>query len=122
MTSTPFPTLTTERQKSVSPPLQISTFTRPAKAEVLKINPKNFPHITDWSDVPEHLFIKRYYTGNFSYANPDLCKKKNNLTLLILVTSAIDNFEHRNNVRLTWGHYGLMDSVQFAFVIGETIG
>ncbi|XP_035707484.1 lactosylceramide 1,3-N-acetyl-beta-D-glucosaminyltransferase isoform X2 [Folsomia candida] len=123
MTSTPFPTLTTERSyKSVLPP-QTSSITIPsAFSSTLKESGKTSKHVTDWSDVPEHLFVKRYYTGNFSHVNEDLCeRRKKNLTLLILVTSAIDNFQHRSNVRLTWGHYGQRDDVQFAFVVGDAL-
>lgn len=77
---------------------------------------KNSP----WAGVSSSLIISNFYTGDFIYSNAQLCnRKKSNITLLVLVPSAVSNSKQRDSVRKTWGSFSLRKDVAIGFMVGE---
>lgn len=73
-----------------------------------------------WEGVSPKLTIRNYYTGKFIESYAEICSGKHkNLTLLVLVPSAIYNFEQRNAVRRTWGSFSKRKDVAIGFAVGN---
>lgn len=57
---------------------------------------------------------------NYLINVPDLCNGSSGLTLVILVTTAVNHFEHRQAIRETWGGYAKSQSdVRLGFIMGR---
>lgn len=74
-----------------------------------------------WAGVSPELKISNYYNGQFLLPNTHLCgQKRENLSLLVLVPSAISHVQQRNSVRKTWGTFALRKDVAVGFIVGKT--
>ncbi|XP_070501525.1 uncharacterized protein [Chironomus tepperi] len=83
------------------------------------------------SEVPSHQWINfdrsndpkvsDIYTSGFSNLPSLICKGDDeNPKLLIIISSAPENYEARKAIRYAWGDTGLYDQVQFAFIMGKS--
>lgn len=74
-----------------------------------------------WDGVSPDLTIANFYTGDFLLPNERLCSLKHNLSLVVLVPSAVTHFKQREAVRNTWGSFTQRRDVVIGFVVGKLI-
>lgn len=69
-------------------------------------------------DVSKGVQTKLLYEKGFSHNQSNICPQNENIPLLILITSAPNHEEARNDIRNTWGKLALYKNISLGFLIG----
>ncbi|XP_018327137.1 beta-1,3-galactosyltransferase 5-like [Agrilus planipennis] len=65
--------------------------------------------------------VRMIYEEGHVDVDPFICENPyGNITLTIMVTSAVQNLRARMDVRLTWGHWSIRNDVKIIFMVGQT--